>query len=245
MGKTYFDDTNALDRTPDFSLTRDKTGLWTGMQVFTCARAELLEVLPARRAVHPLFDWVYEDGTTVSGLEDDTLCRVEVRYAGAAYVGEDNEEEANPPEYTLEVSVSEEPLETHPRYVDALTEEDIREAVELAKNPPREDDGTLSTVSQTGWAALKSELYDYLLQGFENYRDPKATWTKRWVSDARPTDLNEVGKIQTPDGSPPAVASGRNWINAGLRSTERGVVFENEQVWELSGRGGWDTNIYT
>ena len=70
------------------------------------------------------------------------------------------------------------------------------------------------------------------------------TWTKRWVSTSRPADLNKVGKIDNPSGDPPAVAEGRNWMNMGLNSTEKSAVFDNEESWELSGRGGYLEELY-
>lgn len=232
-----------LLKSHELTLRRDPAGLWTGTQIYHCLRSELGLYAPRQREAHPDFDWLHVDSMEVTGMEKG-VCRLSVAYAGAFSLGQDDEEVENPPEYALEISVSEEPLETHPRYEQALDPDDIREAVELAKNPPREDDGTLSTVDQTGWSVFKTELYEYLQGGFESYRDPKQTWTKRWISEDYPSGRDEVGSINVPDGNPGGWATGRNWLLVGFRVTERGEVYECEKVWELSGRGGWNADFY-
>ena len=125
----------------------------------------------------------------------------------------------------------------------AITE--IQIASKLAKDPPVDGDNKPIAVDTAGWPALQIELYDYLRRGRETFKDPKATWTRRWVSSTRPDNLDKVGTIEIPPGDPPPSAPGRNWLSDGLRSEERGVVFDNEQVWIESGRGGWDVIHYS
>ena len=166
-------------------------------------------------------------------------------YAGsnAAFDEEDPEEPIT--EYSLEVTTSDEPLATHPRY-ESLSAEDKAEAVEFALNPPLEDDGeTLKEIDKTDWSTEKEELYDKMRSGVEAYRDPKVIWGARWVSDALPSNLNKTGEIDNPSGDPPAVGSDRNWMYLGARTRIRGLVYEIEESWELSGRGGWDPDLYS
>lgn len=226
--------------TPNFSFTRDQAGLWTGTHEFHCPKEELAALIPSRGEAHHFIGFLGVSKVTINGMAG-ALIRMIVHYAGYQ-PGEDGESEEA--EYTLSLSTSEEPIETHPRY-DALSDFDIMEAVELARNPPKSADGKkVREVDTSGWDALKVELYQDIQAGLEAYREPRVTWTKRWVSDQRPQNLNAIGEIDTPEGSPPPVAAGRNWLNAGMTSRERGEVFENEITWELSGRGGWNTRYY-
>lgn len=238
-------DPGGLTKTPDFRTSRDKTGLWTARQVFYCQKTLFTTLVPERGDEHPDFDYLIAEEVSVTE-EEGKWMKIEVTYYGALGTGgtEADIEAANPPEYTRDITLSEEPLETHPRYVDALAVDDIREAVELAKNPPKEEDGTLQAVDQTGWDALKVELYELLQGGQESYREPRLVYRKRWVSTSDPGATN-AGKIQTPDGTPPTLPAGYNWLNAGERSTQRGNIYENEVIWESSGRGGWNTDLYT
>lgn len=240
MGRSFHP--GELIPTPDFSFERDNAGLWSGHQKYHCKREELERLIPPKGAPHYLFSFLGVDKVRIVGFEEK-LVVLSVTYAGFQASNDDGS--TDEAEYTLTLSTSEEPIATHPRY-DDLSNFDVNEAVELARNPPKSQDGKKTLeVDQTGWAALKTELYGDTQKGLESYREPRVTWTKRWVSDSRPQDLNRIGEIDTPEGNPPPVAAGRNWLNTGLTIRERGEVFENELTWELSGRGGWDSRYYS
>lgn len=240
MGQTIH--SGELIPTPNFRFSRDQAGLWTGRQEYHCPKNELARLIPGRGEAHHFMTFMGVSKVEIVGMAGQ-LVKMSVEYAGYQ-PGEDDAGESDEAEYTLALSTSEEPIETHPRY-DALSDFDIQEARELALNPPKPADGKkITEVDTTGWDPLKVELFEDLRKGLEAYREPRVTWTKRWVSNARPDDLNRIGEIDVPEGSPPAPAAGRNWLNAGITSRERGEVFENEMVWELSGRGGWSTRYY-
>lgn len=236
----YNDD--ALVRTHELELVRDDKGLWSGSQIYYCAADRLSTLMPARGSAHPEYSWLTAEGARVTGEEGGWM-KIQVDYTGMLGSGTGDDEDDNPPTYTMSLALSEEPLESHPRY-DTLTDDDVQDAVTLAKNPATDADGKPVPADTTGWAVLKVELYDRIRRGFDSFRDPKVTWRKDWVSNTRPSNLNDVGNIATPGGSPPSPASGRNWLSAGLESRERGGVFENSETFELSGRGGWNEDIY-
>ncbi len=238
-------DTTSLHKGHEINLTRDKRGFWSGTQVYFLHRDYLMTLTPANGSAHPDYDWLKLETVAASDGEGDWL-KLDCEYAGID-ASLENADPNDPPQpvYTLDLALSEEPLETHPRYVDALDEDDLQEAVTKAKSPARDSDGELVEVDTTGWSSEQVELYNSLRRGFDKFRDPKVTWTMEWVSDARPGNLNDIGEIDNPAGNPPAVAAGRNWLFSGLTSVERAASFENTKVWELSGRGGWDTTIYS
>lgn len=226
-------------------LSRDKMGLWSGTQVYTCLREELARVVPSQGSEHEDFPFLtVEEIESVEGLEGGIM-KIVARYAGAlGLYGDEDVAAENIPEYNLEVTTSDEPLATHPKY-DELDVQDRAEAVELATNPPMEDDKeTLKEIDTSDWAENKIELYEKIRSGVEAFRDPKVVWTKRWVSQELPSNLNNTGEIDSPGGSEPAVAADRNWLYLGARTRIRGKVYEIEESWELSGRGGWDDDLY-
>ena len=55
--------------------------------------------------------------------------------------------------------------------------------------------------------------------------------------------LGDLGEIDSPSGPNPSV-SGRNWLLWATSSRTRGFITENRKVWKLSGRGGWDSDLY-
>jgi len=241
MAISYNDE--SLIQSHEYTLTRDDKGMWSGVQTFHCKTENLALLVPAKGSVHPDYAWMAADAARVTG-EEGGWCRVEVDYYGYIAVDDGQGGEEPPaPSYVLDLSVSEEPLESDP-YFDDLDADDIQEAVRLAKSPKVDDDGVPVPAVTTGWDTKKVKLYDALRSGWDSVRDPKATWTEEWVSDSMPDDLNDIGKIFSPAGGPPTVAAGRNWLMVGLQSRKRGLVYENTRTAELSGRGGWDTDVY-
>lgn len=79
--------------------------------------------------------------------------------------------------------------------------------------------------------------------GVESFLDPAATWTATYFSTSRPSTLRSLGEIDSPDGANPSL-SGRNWLLYDESYRQRGFVFEIRTTWKLSGRGGWDSDIY-
>ncbi|MGJ8677229.1 MAG: hypothetical protein ACSHX0_06910 [Akkermansiaceae bacterium] len=233
--------TEELIKSHEFTLTRDERGFWSGTQVYYCYKDKLATLVPQNLSVHPDYNFIWVEGVDVKGEEAGWL-KLEVKYAGTTS-NDDNSEDSEPT-YSLDLALSEEPLETHERY-NELSPEDIQEAVNQARNPKTDDEGKPVEVDISQWDDLKSELYDYLRKGFESYRDPKVTWSVDWVSTALPSGLSDIGQISSPDGNPPNSGGGRNWLFVGLRTRQRGRVFENSAVWELSGRGGWNADIYS
>lgn len=231
---------------PGFKASKDNAGLWTGTQMYHCKESELLNLMPRQGSPHPKFPYLALE-TVSFEIFQEGLAKITAGYAGASF-GFDGSEEPEE-EYNLEISTSEEPISTHHRYTDpngGLPAQDILEAVELATNPPRSEDGKqVKEPDISTWNQLKKDLYDDTKKGIEAYREPRVTWSKRWISKEKPTGLNDIGKIDAPEGDPPQVAAQRNWLNIGIRSRERGKVYENEITWELSGRGGWLARYYS
>ena len=80
--------------------------------------------------------------------------------------------------------------------------------------------------------------------GIESFLSPGATWTETYFSLSRPTDLGDLGEIDSPSGPNPSFGSGRNWLYSGAEYTRRGGIYEIRKTWLLSGRNGWDTDVY-
>jgi len=210
--------------------------------MYHCTEQEILRLMPRQGSPHPKFPYLALE-TVGFEIFQEGLAKITAGYAGASF-GFDGSSEPEE-EYNLDISTSEEPVQTHHRY-DELSDEDILAAVELARNPPRSESGKeVKKPNKDDWPPLKVELYEDISKGKEAYRDPRVTWSKRWISKEKPTDLNNIAKIQEPEGNPPQVADDRNWLNIGIRSRIRGKVYENEVTWELSGRGGWLERYYS
>ena len=80
--------------------------------------------------------------------------------------------------------------------------------------------------------------------GIEAYLSPGAIWTETSFSTTRPTDLGSLGEIDEPTGPEPSFGAGRNWLYFDVNYQQRGFIFATRKTWKLSGRAGFDTDIY-
>ncbi len=229
--------------TDDYNFAQDEKSLWKGTHKMF-ARIETLSAdLPKKLSSHPLFTSLFLESLSISGAQAGWV-QVTGNYVGllseAGGEPDDNDPRVR---YSLGISLSEDPLETFGAYVNELTPLEIQQASEWAKNPPKDEDGEVKEPDLSEWPAKQVELYNFLQAGLVSYRVPRATWTMSWVSNSRPSNLNSVGKIDNPPGAP-SVNENRDWLNAGITSNQAGRVYENSIVWELSGIGGWVSEIY-
>jgi hypothetical protein len=225
----------------NWEAARDKKGIWTGFQEYHCLREDIGAFLPAVGAAWEMFPFMTAVDVRMTGTEGG-FCRMRIIFEGAAYENDGDGEAAA--EYVLAVTVSGEPLPTHPRY-DDLTPQDKMEAAELAANPPRSEDGKqVLEPDISAWSELKIELYNDLQSGIEAFEEIKATWTKSWVTNDMPTSFPDIGKISVPDGPLPNMGFDRDWKNGGVTTSARGKAVEIQQKWDLSGRGGWSNRYY-
>lgn len=228
-----------------YSFDEDEKGIWQGSHTFYVRIEMLVDDIPAKFSAHPIFTSLFLEKVSIAGGKAGWV-QCSGKYVGLLRGdGEDEPDDDSPQvRYNLGISLSDDPIETFSDYVDNLTPLQIQEASEWAKNPPKDEAGEVMSPDVTAWPDKMEELYDYLSRGLVSYRVPRPTWTKSWVASARPANLNVVGKINTPPNAPSA-SEDRNWLCVGLTSVQTGKIYENEQVWELSGRGGWIEKFYS
>lgn len=136
------------------------------------------------------------------------------------------------PIYELDMSLSEEPIETHPDFFMVLGG-----SVNLPYNGAIfDEDGTFKGFVKDG------DNDEFV--GVRSYLSPGAVWRKVYVSKTKPSDMSLLGKIDVPEGSPPTVSSGRNWLYSSLSWEQRGLTYQIRKEWRLSGRQGWNISIY-
>lgn len=148
------------------------------------------------------------------------------------------------PSYTLSISLAEEPIELHPKFA------------EIAGTPKNPKNGAIFVDPDTGKITKDNTRgvfrefsatiggKENLKAGVEAYLLPGSTWTEVSYATKRPGDLGSLGEIDSPSGSPPSFGSGRNWLYSGAEYTKRGHIYEVRKTWLLSGRRGWDVDIY-
>jgi hypothetical protein len=146
--------------------------------------------------------------------------------------------EAPEPVYELVANLDQDPIESHPDFTEfAGTPSDPQNGA-IFVDP---EAGTISRDDARGvfreFAAGSSKA------GIESYLVPGAEWKETTFTTTRPTSLRDIGKTESPAGPSPSL-SGRNWLAWSETYTRRGNIYQVTRTWKLSGRNGWDNDIY-
>jgi hypothetical protein len=141
-------------------------------------------------------------------------------------------------EYSVEGSMSQEPIETHEKF-QSIDAETWRKWNLYKNNPTDPELGNWKPEESA--AATLAALYN---KGITDYLVPRAVVriTKR---EGGPPNLGRLGKIGSPPGAP-AVPGSTNWMLVGAsgnRSAEDGK-WTTSYEYMSSGPGGWDREVY-
>lgn len=209
----------------------EETGIIRLTEPYTVNTADMLASLPKRKEPHPDYPNLRVKRIMPTELEAG-LSEVVVEYSG---IGGGDQVDIGPegldlpdPVYTLRRTQSREPITTHPNW------SAIRSAAGEG-NVVYDDDGIFVGISKDSDDADLVGVTDYLNFG--------AVFAKRYVSRTRP-NLSGVGLIDTPPAQAPSASGDRNWLKVDASYTEEGDVYEINEAWMLSARGGWSSEIY-
>lgn len=165
------------------------------------------------------------------------------------------------PTYSLRGATEERPFIEHPKW-EALTDDQkfglglllnghaIANPTYTAVGTYNEDTGAWSSWEGSGGAiAFTGDAIEFarrISQGKTTYRVGTFSWNARWQGAAGLTaaQLNDLSKISTPLGSPPAVNGSRDWMLVDADQEQQGIgdyCFTNSVGWLLSDRGGHDS----
>ena len=152
--------------------------------------------------------------------------------------------EAPEPVYELTGGLDQEPIESHPNFISTIAgtpSAPLNGAVFIAPSTglPTEDDeqGVFREFRANIGGGLNPKA------GIESYLVPGAEWKMVEFTATKPTELRNLGTIDAPTGGNPNL-SGRNWLLWSQTYTKRGFIYQVTTTWKLSGRNGWDTEIY-
>lgn len=207
----------------------EENGIARLFETYVCNASELFQRMPARGSPHPLYP-----NLTVKRLSPAQqplgLLEYTVEYSGlggSAEVGTGGTELPEPV-YRLSRSQRSDPITTHPNWANIV-------AAAGAANVKYDDNGL--------FLGIGKDSDDASLVGVSDYLNFGAVFSKSYVAFARPS-LSGVGTIDSPPDAP-AVASGFNWLKIAADYEEEGGVYSVFEAWMLSGRGGWNSTIYS
>lgn len=259
----------------EITLNRNRTTGDTVTLSYEVPEESALESVPALGSSTSVMSGVYLDKATITpgtaGMATVKLeygNAVESSSGGGGDDGGDEEQggtepsEGNIVEQTLEGSVSDEPILTHPK-LENLGDDQI-EYLKAIQDGARmwekvtvlNKDGSIKT-NKAGFPMKKSlrslvsdisgdekDIGRLLLKGVQSYRCPGATWREKRNASSSEVNISGLGKIAAPSGAP--TPSGRNWLMIGksLSKNSDGRSWTIETTYELSGPNGWEKSLY-
>jgi hypothetical protein len=257
---------------PGFTATRQENGGYIGRHSFAVLRTawggsgvtgRFVKGTPITSLDPDLsFSWAFlkvVEAEVVSEEGDITIVSVTLSGAQGASYGESGE--APDPTYRLSGQLQDAPLSLHPKWA-ALSEIfrwALGELINGNRRPSKEftqvgtydeedfftpaEDTSSAPITLTGDAI---EFCKIIARGETTYLRPVITWTE----SAQGTDgltnaqLNKLGNISTPRGSPPEAAGTRDWMLTSAFQEQNGEMFTTDLEWTLSEKGGHDDFLY-
>lgn len=252
MALKAFGDVNQINIVANSArVTRKQNGLEEGECSFEvtgipATAGEILQSFRPLGSSHPMKSYLYMETQIL--IYTPTGARLDCSYAGVTFEWLDR------PTYELILGVQESPIETHPDFED------------FAGSPSSPMNGALFVDPATGnitgddARGIFDSFAPYLdgggrnpKAGIEAFLDPVATYRESMVSYSLPNVSGFGQKVSDVPGPGFRGSLGnRNWLYTGFTYRRRGapggspnqVIYEITKEWRLSGRAGWDADIY-
>ena len=179
---------------PGYSVQIDKEGKWTATQVFLCHRNSAVALMPRPGTPHPEIPFITISQVSAN-IEEADLAEIVCTYTGAEE--KDEEDEKANAIYTMGLSLSEEPILSHPRYKDLDGKE--RENIQLILSGKEKDDEG-NKLRDKVESDLGKEVLGKIDRGQTSYYSPRVVWRESWVRDkpANSSELNDIGQPPFP-----------------------------------------------
>jgi hypothetical protein len=83
-------------------------------------------------------------------------------------------------------------------------------------------------------------------QGQSTYEKATFTWaeTTEGLDQLTPAQINKLGQISIPRGTPPEPAGVRDWMLTSATQSQAGELYRTALEWSLSDEGGHDDFLY-
>jgi len=207
-----------------------------GSLTYKCTTESSFAVIPEYLTPHPFLPALkcYESDLD---QEDGGVIRITSIYKG---VLADNPEELAQHEFGR--TTTEAPIETHPLFAvpfsdPPVTPEELA-TIELALQNAQPPPDTIEGAARM--------LYNKKRRGIESYLKPGGIYKKSYASADIPAGalINQVGKIASPASPAPTPPSGQNYLCIGVSWVKMAGVVMISEEYQLSGPGGWDTDLY-
>lgn len=235
----------------DHTIELDETGVGSAVLQYTCGYDNAIRLVRQLKA-HPEFTWLVRKKATIRRVPG-YIAEVTVTFEGVdpepapSGVGPGNDqeigEEGESVTYSLEGAVDSEPIETHP---------DFPEFAGKPGDPATWKNGAEFDKKTGEFLGFRPLIVGTPnpKAGIKSYLSPGLVYTRtRTIPDrtklTQGINLSSLGKISTP---PPSYllpnVGNRTWLKSTARMETVGNGLRLHESWKLSGRAGWDADIY-
>lgn len=237
---------------PGTTVTLQRDGLATVVATFGFDWAAIGDALQAVvGSVHPRFTWAgFQAGRLVE--EPGELAMLQVTYQGDPtgsnfeFDPELPEPAIDPPRFSLSWMESEEPILTAERYRDIDAGEKAAVLAIISSGDLDAQNAEGQKWRETVTSSLGQEVLNKIADGTTGVKVPRLVWRAGYTSDTIPrAAFRRRGKILPPWGPAPTFTDGTNWRLAGGEIVQAGSTNTIDLVWEASGPGGWDPDLYS
>lgn len=215
----------------------DIYGLETCTAVFKLPQ-DMTSAIPRMRAFHPIFTYLSMERRRVSITPGYLVITGEFAGIRGGFTESI---------YELSLGCSDEPIETHPRFISEIggsPSSPLNGAIFV--DPSNGKKTTIDAIGVFDHFQLLDNRALNSLSGISSYLEAsQMCWRERYCANSRPSDLSNVGHIATPAGPYPSPPSGGNWLYMGANYEQRGSCFFITREWRASGRRGWNQLIYS
>lgn len=154
------------------------------------------------------------------------------------------------PSWQAQITTTDEPILTHPRYYEKLSKPVQRALSLLIAEEDEEDKMVVNGVERAIGDVVKeggelaADAQKKIKNGAKSYRMASCTVTCRYrIKKGDVAELREPCTIQSPPGYYPT-PRGRNWLFLGSSVEHDGKEIWVSEIYQLSGPKGWDTDLY-
>jgi hypothetical protein len=250
---------------PGFTATQSENGGWVGKHSFAVRRTAWNSAFVRSQFVNgtsittldpdlsSFFAFMVVSKVEVTGEEGDfIIVGTECAGGAATQFGDEGLGTGSQPTYQLNGSLQDAPLSQHPKWI-ALGDTEktnlgllIEGGLALLDNQYFIFDEALNEQTFEDPTGDELEFAKLIAQGETTYSRPVITWTESTQGNAQLTaaQLNKLGKISTPRGSPPEPSGTRDWMLTNAYQEERGDLYSTDLEWTLSESGGHNSFLY-
>jgi len=252
---------------PGLSITRSESGGWTATHEIIIKAADFADLAPnftkgtLLSVVDPSVPSPFDEFLTIDTVTfvrtDGDLYTFNVTASGgtAQYEGE----ELTPgvePTYTLTGQLSDVPFSLHPKWkplvdldktllgmlIEGQLNYNISDGFLYLNN---EANALVTYIDQLAGADA-FEFATRIQQGQTTYQKSVYTWneTTEGEDQLTPAQINKLGKIATPRGTPPEPTGTRDWMLTNVSQSQSGQLYRTALEWTLSDDGGHDSFLY-